>query len=283
MQGFREYLKDQNNDGEVKQKYVSKQLVLLPIYDSNLNEDQFSIPQALTPLFNEQSMSQLKSYQASFETDFEESSDIEDLTYYLEWCFYQTKLHNLVSTKGESENIMKIVMKELFNFQIFNWYCDNNSWTIINSGVVLKFTTKSFCTNIQRLISKWQEASYYNDQVSSFFTKLLSLVNYADADYSYSTDSVEDSLYSTLHKAKSPLLNSPCLQIKLTLASKKDKSKEQAFKIIKSMDEIRVEDNIKITFGAVKDSGRSKDNSLEAKIFQTMYKDEIEQIEQHIK
>lgn len=120
MQGFREYLKDQNNDGEVKQKYASKQLVLLPIYDPKLNDDQFSIPQGLTPLFNEQSMSQLKSYQASLETDFTEPSDIEDLTYYLECCFYQTKLHNLVSTKGESENIMKIVMKELFNFQIFN-------------------------------------------------------------------------------------------------------------------------------------------------------------------
>jgi hypothetical protein len=84
VQGFREYLKDQNNDGEVKQKSISRQLVLLPKYNPKLTEDQFSIPHALTPLFNEQSMSQLKSYQASLETNFTEPSDLDDLTYYLE-------------------------------------------------------------------------------------------------------------------------------------------------------------------------------------------------------
>jgi hypothetical protein len=55
------------------------------------------------------------------------------------------------------------------------------------------------------------------------------------------------------------------------------------FKIIKSMDEVHIDENIKITFGAVKDSGKSKDNALQSKIFTTMYHDEIHQVKQHIK
>lgn len=106
----------------------------------------------------------------------------------------------------------------------------------------------------------------------------------SETEYSYTLDDVEDSqLYDSLQRSKPTHLHgdSQCLNIKLTLATKKDKSKVQEYKIITGIDELQITDKLVIEFKAHKEASRINDVDLEISLISKLYPEVIEQLQLH--
>ena len=281
LQSFKEFIKDQKKDEEVKINKKVKELILLPRYDKNLKAGEFYFPQTLLPIFPEEEMGDLKTYECKINTELDKLQDLADLVYYLECNFFLTALDTLVSSDGESKNIMKIIIKEVLNYHLFDCYTASDSILVINSGVVIKFSRKNLCAILRRMLIKFrdiEESIYHSDQLVSICTKILAIMGSNETDYSYSIDDVEDSeLYESLQRNKKSYLHgdSECLHIRIVLASKKDRSKTQAYKVIDSIDEIQIQENLNIEFKSHKDIHNKQEVSFEANLFKQLYTEEI--------
>lgn len=167
IQSFKDFQKDQQNDGSAKVSKESKSYVLIPKYKRDLAIDEILLPKKLNPVFSSDQSSNLKTFDCKITTALEEAKDLEDLCYYLECRFYLSSLDILASTEGESKSIMTIIVKEFFNDVIYNSYSANGSIVILNTGIVLKFTRKNISDILRRMLSKWKntdESVYHSDQ-----------------------------------------------------------------------------------------------------------------------
>ena len=167
IQSFKDFQKDQQNDGSAKVSKESKSYVLIPKYKRDLAIDEILLPKKLNPVFSSDQSSNLKTFDCIIITALEEAKDLEDLCYYLECRFYLSSLDILASTEGESKSIMTIIVKEFFNDVIYNSYSANGSIVILNTGIVLKFTRKNISDILRRMLSKWKntdESVYHSDQ-----------------------------------------------------------------------------------------------------------------------
>lgn len=281
LQSFKDFLKNQQNDGEVKFNKNSQSYVLLPKYNSNLKPGEFCLPQTLLPVFPEETLSELRTYECKVQTKLDPVQDLEDLTYYLECRFFLTALDSLVASEGEGKNIMKLIVKEIFYYNLFNLYSDQDPLVILNSGVVMKFNRRTLCDILRKTIIKWREVEesvYHSDQLVSVWHKILGIMGTSESEYSYTIDEIEDSeLYDSLQRNKKTHLHgdADCLHITLTLASKRDISKQQAYKIINSMDEIYKQENMKIEFKPCKEVQKPLDVTFETNLFSKLYKEEV--------
>lgn len=167
LQSFKDFQKDQQNDGNAKVDKETKSFILIPKFKRELAADEILLPTKLTPVFPGDQSNSLKTYDCKITTTLEETKDLEDLCYYLNWRFYLSSLDILASTDGESKSIMTIIVKEFFNDVIYNSYSTNDSIVILNTGVVLKFTRKDISEILKRMLSKWRstdESVYHSDQ-----------------------------------------------------------------------------------------------------------------------
>lgn len=276
LQSFKEFIKDKQNDGSVKTLKAEKELVLLPKYKASLKSTEFYLPQTLLPIFSNDESSEIKTYSCEINTNVEKRSDIEDLTYYFDCSLSISALDQLVSSRGESENIMKIIIHEILNYHIFNAYSDSNSIVVINSGTMLKFNRRIFSQLLRQMLAKWEEAQesiYHSDQFVSVCKKVLAIMGSLDAPGEESPKS---------QKKCQSLGDSECLSVKITLASKRDRSKVQEYKVIDSIDQAQIGDNIHIEFKSLKDNKTSQDIQFESTLFKSLYEEEvIEPIHDH--
>jgi len=282
---FKEYLKDDQKD-ELNSVSISKSLVLLPIYSQELKHNQFYLSNTFLPLFQNQfdchsEIKELGTYDCEISEIGSPPQDLEDLMYYLAWQFSLSELEGLTVQEGESQNIMKIITKEIYENYLYDCYSNNNSIVILNSGITLKFTRKTLWSLLRRVLLKWrdiEDSVYHSDQLVTVCQKILSIMGSSDSDYSYSLDEIEDSeLYESLQRNKKQHIHSDkyWLHIGLKLASKKDRTKVQSYKMITSMDEIIKHDNIIVEFVSSKDLKGKPDISIESGLFNCLYYEDV--------
>ena len=288
MQSFKEYLSNHQNDNDVKFGEISKELVLLPKYWDNLNHNEFSLPPILTPVFAEHAKTNdLRAYECEILTDLEDelrsnNESTKSISYNLECNFNQSFLENLASGKGESVDILKMIISELFSSKVFDSYSDNDSTIIINSGMTMWFTKKAFIDDVKKILSNHNESEdtvFHTDQLVLVWNKLLSLLKTKGEVESDHSKELDTFWYDEELKAD-PSDNFPFLQIRVMLVDAKNENKKYKYKVISSMDQIRIKSSIKITFKQLDNLPKTKNILLESQIFESLYTKEILKIKE---
>lgn len=291
MPSFKDFLKEeQKEDLSVASKSIS--LVLLPIFDPKLHTNQYILPHALNSILPSDRCYKTYNWEIS---ECVPRDDLPDLVYHLKCQFMLADLESLVVQEGESHKILQIIVKEIFENFLYDCYENNKSLVILNNNITIKFTRKLFWNMLRRTLIKWrdiEQSVYHSDQLASVWLKILKIMNATESEVDYSMDEVEDEeLFESLQRDKgqfnsSPILSSSqhsklmnpdhdLLYIDVRLASKKDPSKVQDYKIIRSIEEFYHSDNIIVEFESSKDHKQAPDSTLETSLFNHLYFDEV--------